>query len=408
MTSIIFFFIFVPILSVILLSVNFIFAPHKPYKEKKTPFECGYHSFLSQNRTQFTISFFIFALLFLIFDLEIVLIYPYSVSSYANNIYGLVTMIIFTLVLTVGFIFELGKNALKIESKQNLAYNDKLETGKNNIKLFPLEANLGNNVYIISTISFILVIVNKKLLISYLDALGLSIFIPIVVILFILISLKLNSYIRGNDLNFKNYHYIFALGMGILSYFFILFGLDIIYSIYIYILSTNFYPPESFKLIMPNKLLVLISKLRLHMLEKYNFISYMSNTNNTSGEVPSSEVMRISNIVEPDDLNYRDLGFMLKREREALIRIRLSMGDDNNYVTLSHLGWNWATKTKEITKLYQFLDKYASQHPRAFRQAYRYPFPNSRLSEGYTDAIAQRPDRISVTDALINGLIRNR
>jgi len=144
MTSIIFFFIFIPILSIILLSVNFIFAPHKPYKEKKTPFECGYHSFLSQNRTQFTISFFIFALLFLIFDLEIVLIYPYSVSSYANNIYGLTVMIIFTLILTVGFIFELGKNALKIESKQNIAYNDKLNLEKNTISntFKPLESNL--------------------------------------------------------------------------------------------------------------------------------------------------------------------------------------------------------------------------------------------------------------------------
>lgn len=134
MSSIIFFLIFVPILSVILLAVNFLLAPHNPYKEKKTPFECGYHSFLSQNRTQFTISFFIFALLFLIFDLEIVLIYPYSVSSYANNIYGLIIMIIFTLIVTVGFIFELGKNALKIESKQThnmksknkIVYNYKL------------------------------------------------------------------------------------------------------------------------------------------------------------------------------------------------------------------------------------------------------------------------------------------
>ena len=125
MTTITFFLVFIPILAIILLTVNFIFAPHKPYKEKKTPFECGYHSFLSQNRTQFTISFFIFALLFLIFDLEIVLIYPYSVSGYSNNVYGLTVMIIFTLILTVGFIFELGKNALKIESKQNLSYKDK-------------------------------------------------------------------------------------------------------------------------------------------------------------------------------------------------------------------------------------------------------------------------------------------
>jgi len=125
MSSIIFFLIFIPILSIVLLAVNFIFAPHNPYKEKKTPFECGYHSFLSQNRTQFTISFFIFALLFLIFDLEIVLIYPYTVSSYANNIYGLVIMIIFTLIVTVGFIFELGKNALKIESKQSQMFDSK-------------------------------------------------------------------------------------------------------------------------------------------------------------------------------------------------------------------------------------------------------------------------------------------
>ena len=125
MSSIIFFLIFIPILSFILLSVNFIFAPHKPYKEKKTPFECGYHSFLSQNRTQFTISFFIFALLFLLFDLEIVLIYPFTVSSYANNIYGLIVMIVFTLIVTVGFIFELGKSALKIESKQNQVSSSK-------------------------------------------------------------------------------------------------------------------------------------------------------------------------------------------------------------------------------------------------------------------------------------------
>ena len=64
-------------------------------------------------------------MLFLIFDLEIVLIYPFSVSSYANNIYGLVIMIIFTLIVTVGFIFELGKNALKIESKQSQIIDSK-------------------------------------------------------------------------------------------------------------------------------------------------------------------------------------------------------------------------------------------------------------------------------------------
>src|SRR3989337_2329817 len=118
MTSTTFFFVFIPLLAIILLAVNLIFAPHNPYQEKDSAFECGFHSFLGQNRTQFSVSFFIFALLFLLFDLEILLVYPYSVSSYNNDIYGLIIMIVFFILLTLGFIFELGKNALSIESKQ--------------------------------------------------------------------------------------------------------------------------------------------------------------------------------------------------------------------------------------------------------------------------------------------------
>ena len=118
MTSITFFFIFIPLLAIILLSLNFIFAPHNPYQEKLSSFECGFHSFLGQNRTQFSISFFIFALLFLLFDLEILLVYPYIVSAYSNGIYGLIIMLVFFFILTLGFVFELGKNALKIDSRQ--------------------------------------------------------------------------------------------------------------------------------------------------------------------------------------------------------------------------------------------------------------------------------------------------
>ena len=118
MTTTTFFFIFIPLLAFILLAVNLIFAPHNPYQEKDSVFECGFHSFLGQNRTQFSISFFIFALLFLLFDLEILLVYPYIVSAYTNSTYGLVIMLIFFSVLTIGFVFELGKNALKIDSRQ--------------------------------------------------------------------------------------------------------------------------------------------------------------------------------------------------------------------------------------------------------------------------------------------------
>ena len=111
--------IFIPILAIILLAVNLIFAPHNPYEEKDSAFECGFHSFLGQNRSEFSISFFIFALLFLLFDLEILLVYPYVVSAYQNGIFGLIIMLLFFLVLTLGFAFELGKNALSIESRQS-------------------------------------------------------------------------------------------------------------------------------------------------------------------------------------------------------------------------------------------------------------------------------------------------
>ena len=118
MNSFIIYIIFVIFIAVLLLTLNFLLSSHNPYMEKKTAFECGFHSFLGQNRTQFTISFFIFALLFLLFDLEILLIYPYTVSAYNNSAYGLLIMLIFFLLLTGGLVFELGKKALNISSKQ--------------------------------------------------------------------------------------------------------------------------------------------------------------------------------------------------------------------------------------------------------------------------------------------------
>jgi NADH-ubiquinone oxidoreductase chain 3 len=125
MTSTTFFFFLIPGLAILLLIVNLLFSIHNPYEEKDSAFECGFHSFLGQNRTQFSISFFIFALLFLLFDLEILLVYPYIVSAYFNSLYGLIVMLIFFILLTLGFAFELGKNALKIESKQMYSFDSK-------------------------------------------------------------------------------------------------------------------------------------------------------------------------------------------------------------------------------------------------------------------------------------------
>jgi NADH-ubiquinone oxidoreductase chain 3 len=136
MTSTTFFFVFVPIVAILLLVINLLFAPHNPYEEKDSVFECGFHSFLGQNRTQFTISFFIFALLFLLFDLEILLVYPYVVSAYTNGIYGLIIMLVFFLALTLGFVFELGKNALKIDSRQVFTVGNNNTKGNKLTSLF--------------------------------------------------------------------------------------------------------------------------------------------------------------------------------------------------------------------------------------------------------------------------------
>ena len=118
MSSMTFFFIFVCILALIFLIVNLILAPHNPYQEKYSIFECGFHSFLGQNRTQFGVKFFIFALVYLLLDLEILLTFPFALSEYINDIYGLTVALMFILIITIGFVFELGKSALKIDSRQ--------------------------------------------------------------------------------------------------------------------------------------------------------------------------------------------------------------------------------------------------------------------------------------------------
>lgn len=122
MSGVTFLFIFVCVIAILFLVLNFVLAPHNPYQEKYSIFECGFHSFLGQNRTQFGVKFFIFALVYLLLDLEILVIYPFGLSSYENGIYGLIIVLIFIGIITAGFVFELGKNALKIDSRQNYNY----------------------------------------------------------------------------------------------------------------------------------------------------------------------------------------------------------------------------------------------------------------------------------------------
>lgn len=112
MTALTVLFILVPILVAILLMANVLLAVHKPDSEKVTPYECGFSPVYGQTRAPFSIQYYLVGILFLIFDLEILLFYPLAVTLYSVSTYGFVVAIIFFTVLTLGFVYEFGKGAL--------------------------------------------------------------------------------------------------------------------------------------------------------------------------------------------------------------------------------------------------------------------------------------------------------
>ena len=120
MNAITILFLFVPVLVVILLMANVFLAAHRPDTEKVTAYECGFSPIYGQTRAPFSIQYYLVGILFLIFDLEILLLYPIAVTLYNVSIYGFWVAIIFFTVLTLGFVYELGKSALKIDSRQEL------------------------------------------------------------------------------------------------------------------------------------------------------------------------------------------------------------------------------------------------------------------------------------------------
>jgi NADH-ubiquinone oxidoreductase chain 3 len=108
--------IIIPILVAILLSLNYLFAPNKPDSEKLSIYECGFSSIHGQTRSQFNINFYLVAMLFLIFDLEILLLFPISLTLFEVGVYGFSIALIFFIVLTIGFILEIGSGVLKLTS----------------------------------------------------------------------------------------------------------------------------------------------------------------------------------------------------------------------------------------------------------------------------------------------------
>ena len=119
MNTITLFIVFIPILVIILLVLNLLLAVHHPDSEKVTPYECGFSPVYGQTRNPFSISFYLVGILFLIFDLEILFIFPFASCSNLVGIYGFWIVIIFFIVLTVGFVYEFGSGALYFTDKRS-------------------------------------------------------------------------------------------------------------------------------------------------------------------------------------------------------------------------------------------------------------------------------------------------
>jgi NADH:ubiquinone oxidoreductase subunit 3 (subunit A) len=87
MTILVLFF-FVPVLVFILIGLNLLLAVHRPDTEKVSSYECGFSPLYGQVRAPFTVQYYLVAILFLIFDLEIAVLYPLAVSLYNISVYG--------------------------------------------------------------------------------------------------------------------------------------------------------------------------------------------------------------------------------------------------------------------------------------------------------------------------------
>nr|AYE93219.1 NADH dehydrogenase subunit 3 [Termitomyces sp.]AYE93273.1 NADH dehydrogenase subunit 3 [Termitomyces sp.] len=116
MNNLFFLFIFVPLLAFILLGLNILLAVHRPDEAKVSAYECGFSPVYGQTRSTFQIHFMTVALLFLIFDLEIILLYPLAVTLYQVSTFGFSVGILFFIVLTIGFVLEIGSGAISLNT----------------------------------------------------------------------------------------------------------------------------------------------------------------------------------------------------------------------------------------------------------------------------------------------------
>jgi NADH-quinone oxidoreductase subunit A len=102
------------IVGVVMVSLGFVLGTRRPDSEKLSPYECGFEAF-EDARMKFDVRYYLVAILFIIFDLEIAFLFPWAIVLDKIGMVGLIAMTVFLGVLVVGFIYEWKKGALEWE-----------------------------------------------------------------------------------------------------------------------------------------------------------------------------------------------------------------------------------------------------------------------------------------------------
>ncbi len=102
------------VMGTVLFGLGFVLGPHRPDAEKNSPYECGFEAF-EDARMKFDVRYYLVAILFIIFDLEIAFFFPWAVVLREVGMPGFWAMMLFLGVLVIGFIYEWRKGALEWE-----------------------------------------------------------------------------------------------------------------------------------------------------------------------------------------------------------------------------------------------------------------------------------------------------
>ncbi len=101
-------------LAVLIVAASYILGEQRPDSEKVSAYECGFEAF-DDARSRFDVRFYLVAILFIIFDLEVAFLFPWAVSLGETGVFGFWSMMVFLVILTIGFVYEWKKGALEWE-----------------------------------------------------------------------------------------------------------------------------------------------------------------------------------------------------------------------------------------------------------------------------------------------------